>query len=136
MTTNILERDKVINYDTDMWVDEAIWGHRLYDEQTPWLTFLEFLGILQTELEQDKALAEPNSLKYNSYSRLYLRNILFNNPQLEAIYTEYDHDDDRWEQWLKIIAEKSGGIESADFSYLEKRCRSSKISSINSHRRR
>lgn len=121
MTTNILERDKVINYDTDMWVDEAIWGHRLYDEQTPWLTFLEFLGILQTELEQDKALAEPNSLKYNSYSRLYLRNILFNNPQLEAIYTEYDHDDDRWEQWLKIIAEKSGGIESADFSYLEKR---------------
>ena len=23
------------------WIDEAIWGHRLHDEQTPWLTLLE-----------------------------------------------------------------------------------------------
>ena len=37
MKTNILEKDKAVNYDTDMWVDEAIWGHRLYDEQTPWV---------------------------------------------------------------------------------------------------
>ena len=26
------------------WIDEAIWGHRLHDEQTPWFTLLEFLG--------------------------------------------------------------------------------------------
>jgi hypothetical protein len=32
-----------------MWVDEAIWGHRLYDEQTPWLTMLEFLCVLHAE---------------------------------------------------------------------------------------
>ena len=32
-----------------MWVDEAIWGHRLHDEQTPWLAFLEFLNVLQSE---------------------------------------------------------------------------------------
>ena len=22
----------------EMWIDEAIWGHRLHDEQSPWLT--------------------------------------------------------------------------------------------------
>ena len=32
-----------------LWVDEAIWGHRLHDEQTPWLTLLEFLGVLLAE---------------------------------------------------------------------------------------
>jgi hypothetical protein len=24
----------------EMWVDEQIWGHRLHDEQSPWLTVL------------------------------------------------------------------------------------------------
>ena len=71
----------------DIWVDEAIWGHRLYDEQTPWMTFLEFLGILQSEFEDSRALCEdtPNTLKYRPHRRLYLRNILFNNPHLEAV---------------------------------------------------
>jgi hypothetical protein len=27
---------------SSMWVDEAIWGHRLYDEQLPWMVLLEF----------------------------------------------------------------------------------------------
>jgi len=30
----------------DFAVDEHIWGHRLYDEQLPHLTVLEFLGVL------------------------------------------------------------------------------------------
>ena len=25
------------------WLDEQIWGHRLWDSQSPWLIFLEFL---------------------------------------------------------------------------------------------
>ena len=36
----------------DMWVDEAIWGHRLYDEQTPWLALLEFLNVLRSEAQR------------------------------------------------------------------------------------
>ena len=43
----------------EMWVDEAIWGHRLHDEQSPWLTLLEFLGVLHAEAGQLRALAEP-----------------------------------------------------------------------------
>ena len=29
--------------DISPWIDEQIWGHRLWDGQTPWLLFLEFL---------------------------------------------------------------------------------------------
>ena len=32
---------------SSMWVDEAIWGHRLYDEQMPWIVSL----IRSTSLE-------------------------------------------------------------------------------------
>ena len=39
----------------DMWVDEAIWGHRLYDEETPWLAFLEFLNVLGSEDHDSRA---------------------------------------------------------------------------------
>jgi hypothetical protein len=108
----------------DMWVDEDIWGHRLYDEQTPWMTFLEFLGILQSEFRDNRAFqeSEPNQLRYKAYWRLYLRNILFNNPRLEAILEEFPNDDRaRWAHWLEHIRKDSGGVPSPDFSYLRDR---------------
>ncbi|MEH7778125.1 hypothetical protein V7400_18875, partial [Bacillus altitudinis] len=51
----------------DFWVDEAIWGHRLYDEQTPWLCFMEFLGVLSAEYQKGTAFVEKtfNSLSYS-----------------------------------------------------------------------
>lgn len=108
----------------EMWVDEDIWGHRLYDEQTPWMTFLEFLGVLQSELRKNSAFqeAQPNKLNYKSYTRLHLRNILFNNPRLEAILAEYPDDRSRWENWLANIKNDSGGINPLpDYSYLKSR---------------
>lgn len=110
--------------DTSMWVDESIWGHRLYNEQTPWMTFLEFVGILQSELESGRPFAEVerNGLKYSPRSRLFLRNILFNNPRLEAILEEYPDDDEtQWAEWLRVMKESRGGIESPDYSYLRGR---------------
>ena len=53
----------------DMWVDEAIWGHRLYDEQTPWLAFLEFLNVLHSEDVNGRALQEPNGHNTLEYRR-------------------------------------------------------------------
>lgn len=127
MTLEILPKpqsqNKMTHKETQMWVDEAIWGHRLYDEQTPWLTILEFLGIVQTELEQDKAFTEEeyNQLKYRSYPRLYLRNILFNNPCLEAVNAEFSTEEERWEEWLTLMTNNCGGIKDPDFSYLRER---------------
>jgi len=36
----------------DFCIDENIWGHRLYDEQLPHLTVLEFLGALGSNLDR------------------------------------------------------------------------------------
>jgi hypothetical protein len=112
----------------NMWVDESIWGHRLYDEQTPWLCILEMLCILQSESSKGRAFVEnkPNDLKYEIYPRLYLRNILFNNPHIEAIATEYFDDNERWQTWMDAIASNVGGISSPDFNYLKSRFESFK----------
>lgn len=113
-----------IKVESDMWVDEAIWGHRLYDEQTPWLCFMEFLNVLQSEAEEGRAFVEkePNKLAYSPKSRLYLRNILFNNPQLRLIASRYNYDDkEAWSQWYKVMEKGQAGIINADFTYLEKR---------------
>jgi hypothetical protein len=107
-----------------MWVDESIWGHRLHDEQTPWLCILEMLCITQSEATSKQAFIEtkPNELKYEIYPRWHLRNILFNNPHLEAVADlEALDDNERWQMWMDAIASNVGGLTSPDFSYLKSR---------------
>src|SRR5258708_27010571 len=84
---------------SSMWVDEAIWGHRLYDEQLPWMVFLEFLNVFHYESDKRRTFEEPNglnTLKYKAAHRLYLRNILFNNPHLAEIQLNYSSDANQW----------------------------------------
>ena len=35
------------------WVEEALFGHRLWPRQTPWLLFLEFLNVAEAYHRQD-----------------------------------------------------------------------------------
>lgn len=112
--------------DSDMWVDEAIWGHRLYDEQTPWLCVMEFLNIVHAEISNERALKEtvPNTLAYMPKSRLYLRNILFNNPQMAVIGKQYKNDNSsQWNKWIEFMTVNSAGLSNPDpdFSYLQRR---------------
>jgi len=104
-----------------MWVDESIWGHRLYDEQTPWLTFLELLNVLYSEDKEGRGLKEEefNSLSYKPRRLLHLRNIVFNNPKLKAILSEFDDDEARWRHWLGEM-EKVRHVDSP-FSYVRSR---------------
>lgn len=119
----ILPRPSLEQSQLNMWVDESIWGHRLYDEQTPWLCVLEMLCITQSEASKDCAFVErqPNTLRYDIYPRLHLRNILFNNPHIEAIATEHLDDAKRWQTWMDAIASNVGGVAAPDFSYLRPR---------------
>lgn len=112
------------NINSDFWIDEAIWGHRLYDEQTPWLCFMEFLGVLNSENEKGRAFKEEpfNSLSYNPYSRLYLRNILFSNPYIEVVYRDYDlHKDEKkaWDEWTKLAEQNFAGSDYPKLDYLQ-----------------
>src|SRR5262245_55992276 len=104
----------------ELWVDEAIWGHRLHDEQTPWLTVLEFLGVLQAEHLAGRALSEgqPNSLSYKPQQQLRLRNLLFNNPHIVTVRQEPRHEDEKWSIWLARMRDHAGGLENPDFTYL------------------
>lgn len=105
-----------------MWVDEAIWGHRLYDEQIPWLMFLEFLSVLSSQEKEGKAFIEEgfNTLSYKPQRLMHLRNIVFNNPRLKVIMSEHSDDAARWRHWLKEM-EKVRGVVDPSFSYLENR---------------
>ncbi|WP_316162456.1 hypothetical protein [Bradyrhizobium sp. SZCCHNRI20481] len=106
-----------------MWVDEAIWGHRLYDEQTPWLTMMEFLGVLHAEHSQGRALRETNlnGLSYRPQQQLRLRNLLFNNPHIATVRAGDRSDDAMWCTWLALMRENAGGLDDADFGYLRDR---------------
>jgi hypothetical protein len=118
-----LPRPNIDHLESDFWIDEAIWGYQLADEQTPWLTFLEFLGIVQSEALAGRAFCESaeRQLRYKTYHRLHLRNILFNNPRLEAILEESVDEKERWQRWLTEMQETAGGIDQPDFSYLRSR---------------
>ncbi len=108
---------------SSMWVDEAIWGHRLYDEQLPWMVLLEFLNIFHYEFDKQRAFEEPNgfnTLKYRAAHRLYLRNILFNNPHLPEVLKSFPSDNSRWDEWLKRM-KAAQGIAHPDFNYLKDR---------------
>jgi hypothetical protein len=97
----------------EMWVDEAIWGHRLHDEQSPWLTVLEFLCVLFAEYGCGRALAEPklNALSYRPQTQLWLRNLLFNNPHMATVLTTDLSDDAMWKAWLPRMEENAGGLD-------------------------
>ncbi|HEY1757089.1 MAG TPA: hypothetical protein VGG72_17070 [Bryobacteraceae bacterium] len=108
---------------SSMWVDEAIWGHRLYDEQSPWMVLLEFLNVFQYELSKERVFEEPNglnTLKYQAAQRLHLRNILFNDPYLAEVRAEFPHDTNRWDEWLKRMR-AAIGIAHPQFNYVRDR---------------
>lgn len=106
-----------------MWIEEAIWGHMLYDEQTPWLIYLEFINVFLDQHRKGQAFNETqglNQLKYRAAWRLEMRNILFNNPKMSQIRSTFSDDTVRWREWHKSMA-LAGGIDQPDFSYLQKR---------------
>jgi len=105
-----------------MWVDEAIWGHRLYDEQLPWFVFLEFLNVFTHEDDKGRAFDENgklNVLTYRVAHRLYLRNILFNNPHLPEIRLTHPSNSNRWAEWSRRMKSAATGINHPEFAFLK-----------------
>lgn len=118
--TEILKRPEIKS--VDFCVDENIWGHRLYDEQLPHLTVLEFLGALGSNV--DKPLRSQAGLsgafKFQPQRQIRLRGLLFNNPYVESISESAQPDDEKWRQWFERFAQGSTGNGDGvdDLSYL------------------
>jgi hypothetical protein len=106
----------------DFCVDENIWGHRLYDEQLPHLTVLEFLGALGSNL--DKPLRPHDGLggafKFQPQRQIRLRGLLFNNPYVESISESALSDEEKWRQWFERFNQGATGHGDGidDMSYL------------------
>ena len=125
MTMEVLNRPALAEDKTgpQIWVDEAIWGHRLHDEQSPWLTFMEFLTVLFAEHGAGRVLSEDslNSLSYKPQVQLRLRNLVFNNPHVMTVQAENRSNEVSWSIWLEKMAQSAGGLSVPDFSYLRER---------------
>lgn len=84
----VIEAPEKFRSDVNVWVDEAIWGHRFYNDQTPWLVFLEFLSVFRDRQLNGKALNETRvggnheAITYHLPRLVPLRELIFNNPQI------------------------------------------------------
>jgi hypothetical protein len=108
----------------EMWLDEQIWGHRLWDNQSPWLLFLECLCLAEAIHREGKLLNHGTNyypLTYHPAQRLYLRNILFNNEVLFEIAERSSSSPAAWKEWLKWMDDNAKGVNPRDFSYLQPR---------------
>lgn len=108
--------------DNSMWIDEQVWGHRLWDSQSPWLLFLEFLNVAEASHRNGQLFQNGNHpLLFKPHKRLHLRNILFNNQVLMRIAEQYPESNSAWNAWLEWINVNAKGVLPRDFSYLKER---------------
>lgn len=111
----------------DLWLEEQYWGHRLWDQQSPWMVFLEFLCVAESASRHGQLFDFEKSQypsAYYAHARLHLRNILFNNEQnLLRIDAENADSVTAWRKWLGWIRDNANGLaaDERDFSYLKDR---------------
>jgi hypothetical protein len=109
-------RTKIDN--VDFAVDEHIWGHRLYDEQLPHLTVLEFLTVLRSNTATPLHPLEGAVPRYQPQRQLRLRALLFNNPFVETIRARSASESEKWDAWGERFKLDAEGLAEADFKYL------------------
>ena len=113
--------------DVKVWFEEAVFGHRIWARQNPWLLFLEFLNVAEAQTGEGRVLfspaapdvAQPYRLRY----RMGLRTILFAHNDLFEIAREGFDDDAKWTLWLESMASAQGAPPEG-FGYLKERFRS------------
>src|SRR5690606_32682001 len=112
----------------DIWLEQQIWGHRLYNDQTPWFVLLEALGIMASR-DADRNFdaifpgidGKHERFGYSLAPRPELRTILFKDRHIDEIADsdEFGSDNTRWARWFERIG--SGGRGKAQFGYLKER---------------
>lgn len=107
------------------WIDEQIWGHRLWDSQSAWLLFMEFLTVAEARKRESCLLQEGDDFKlidFRPAKRMHLRNILFNSDDLIQLDEKLPDSNTAWKRWLESIEERAIGVGAArDFCYLKDR---------------
>lgn len=111
----------------DLWLEEQHWGHRLWDQQSPWLIFLEFLCVAESAHRQGQLFDFQKSQypsPYATYARVHLRNIIFNSDRVLLRTAEENADSSvAWAKWLDWMRANAHGLgaHQRDFGYLKDR---------------
>lgn len=109
--------------DVKLWVEEAIFGHRLWSRQNPWLLFLEFLNVAEAH-HREKALFAPTAPEtaspYSLRWRMGLRSVLFDNAPLARLAEERLDDDSLWRLWMEQMA-RAAAPPAEGYGYLKAR---------------
>lgn len=113
----------------DVWLEQQIWGHRFYNDQTPWLVLLEALGIMacrHADKNHDRIFpgledGKHERFTYSMAPRRELRAILFKDRHIDEIADsdEFGSDSTRWAKWFERIG--PGGVGDKKFGYLKDR---------------
>lgn len=101
-------------------VDEHIWGHRLYDEQLPHLAILEFLNVLQSNLNDPLNAPPTVKVTYQPQHQIRLRSLLFNNPYVEVVRARQIPDDTKWDTWMELFKRDAAEMGDMFFDHLRK----------------
>jgi hypothetical protein len=123
--TKCLESPRPLRrWETKAWVEEAIWGHRFYNDQTPWLLLCELLAICADRARNGTSAIFPGladggheDFHYRLPRRGALRHLLFRDRYLADSESIAASDASMWQDWLAKAKQASD----FDFSYLQGR---------------
>jgi len=111
----------------DIWLEQQIWGHRFYNDQTPWLLLLEALGVMAfLNADRNHECIFPGlqggrheRFTYRMPPRRELRTILFKDRHVDEVADSKDlaYDRGRWHRWFSLMG---NGAEQR-FEYLKER---------------
>ncbi len=107
--------------DVDIWADEQLWGHRLHDEQTPWLTILEFLTILHAHRDQPLQGYQSSTerLRYRAQQQRRLRHVVFNSPEIADLDAQRGLSSvEKWRRWRAGMDQRKGVSEEGGAHWL------------------
>lgn len=110
-----------------MWVDEAIWGHRVRSTSSIGnFQFLEFLSVVESVYRENPSLlfshGSSKPLVYEPRRNILLRNLIFNNAALNRIESKALPDEEKWIEWIKNFSDSFlPRDKTPDFFYLKNR---------------
>ncbi|GKT08378.1 hypothetical protein [Desulforhabdus sp. TSK] len=127
----ILGSDNLLGYPQSprgMWVDEAIWGHRIRSTSSIGnFQFLEFLSVVESLFRQDPAAlfshgSDGKALTYEPRRSILLRNLIFNNVALNRMESRSLPDEEKWSEWVEGFRASFQPVDRfPDFAYLRPR---------------
>ncbi|QEL21916.1 hypothetical protein FQV39_04470 [Bosea sp. F3-2] len=110
----------------EIWLEQQIWGHRFFSDQTPWFLLLEALGVIASraaDKNHDRIFpGEPADGKHEQFSysmstRPALRILLFKDRHIDEIAdSQAVSDNSMWSRWFDLVP---GG--EPQFGYLKDR---------------